>query len=371
VNILYISMFSDIGGGEISLLTLINNLDRRQYNPVVACYNDGPFIRRLQAEKINYVFLRRSSFFSNFSLIFRLVIFMKQNAIDLMHVNGLDIRAAAASAISGVPMVGHLRVIYRFGWVDRLSGRLSRAIIMVSRAVREHFCALHADLLKKGVVIPNAVDFPVGLTPADLRKEYHMSADNFLIGIVGRLDAFKGHDVFIEAAAIIRQRLPNVRFMIVGETAVTEPVKVAYLSRIRALIKQKQLEAEVIFTGFRQDALMVMAGLDILMVPSHRDCQVGDIKSEGFGRVAVEAMAVGVPVIVSRSGGLPEIVEDKVSGLVVEPADAQGFAEAALMLLEDRQKREAMVEAGKKRFAALYTAPMHARSVERVYEGIL
>ncbi len=370
MNILYISMFSHIGGGEISLLTLINNLDRSKFTPYVVCYEYGPFIRRLQENKINFVIIRRTSCLANFTLVVRLASFIKKNAINLIHVNGLDIRAAAAAALAGVPMVGHLRVIYPFSWVDRLSGRLARRVIMVSQAVRKHFCIKSAALYQKGIVIPNAVDLSAGLVPVDLRQEYHLAADSLLIGIVGRFDAFKGHDVFIEAAACLKQRGVIAKFILIGETVVSKQPQIEYLADVRRLIEQRGLTDDVIFTGFRPDVLNVIAGLNMLIVPTQKDCTRSYIRTEGFGRVAVEAMAVGVPVIVSRAGGLPEIVEDGVSGLVVEPADARGFADAALSLLEDPGKREAIVANARQRFEALYTAPVHARAVEKIYESI-
>lgn len=369
-NILYVSPFSHIGGGEVSLLTVINNLDRARFSPSLVCYEDGPFIERAKNAGIKVIVFRRSGLISEFSIVRKLASYIRANDIRIVHVNSLDIRAGIAAWLAGVPSIGHLRVTFPFTWRDRFFVRLSVAIIAVSGSVADGFLKNSPAYRSKFVIIPNAVDLPHEVRPAPLRKEFGIPNDAPLVGITGRMDPIKGYGVFIDAAAIVRKSVPAARFVIISAPAHGHQEEERYAESLKRQALSAGLGDSCIFAGFRDDVLNALAALSVLVVPSVTVRKGRGIAFEGFGRVAVEAMAVGVPVVSSGSGGLKEIVEDGVSGVIVPEGDAAATAAAVIELLRDPGKANAIRMAAKNRFDARYSLKSIA-ALGDLYDRIL
>jgi glycosyltransferase involved in cell wall biosynthesis len=168
------------------------------------------------------------------------------------------------------------------------------------------------------------------------------------VGVVGRLVPEKGVDVFLQAAALVLAVVPQARFLVVGDG----PVR-ADLERQAAGLG---IADRVTFTGFRADAPQVIAGLDLLAVPS---------RSDGSPLVVCEAMAAGVPVVASRVGGLPDLVADGRTGLLVGPGRSEELARALVSLLLDPTAADELGTRSRE-VAATRT---HAHLVDRM-EGI-
>ena len=362
-KILYVSPFSHIGGGEISILTVIANLNKRELHPILVCYEDGPFVEKARRSGIETIVFRRAGLMSEFSIIWKLVRYIKEKKICLVHVNSLDIRAGIAAWLAGIPFIGHLRVIFPFTWRDRLFVRLSIFTIAVSEAAADEFCKYSEVYRNKFIVIPNAADIPPEVRAAPLRSEFNIPAPAVLVGMAGRMDPFKGHTVFIDAAALIKKGAPETWFFIIGGASPGKGNEAEYLEMLKKRIKGLGLTDNFIFTGFRDDILSVIAALDVMVVPSCVIRKGAGIVAEGFGRVAIEAMAVGVPVVSSDAGGLKEIIEPGVSGVLVPTGDSAAVAEAVIGLLRDRKKADAIRAAAKSRFEALYSP----RSLDKLY----
>ena len=364
IKVLYVSPFSHIGGGEISILTVINNLDKNRFSASLVTYGEGPFAEMARRRGIDTAVIRRSGPLSEISVITNLIAYIRQKDIDIVHVNSLDIRAGVAARLAGVPCVGHLRVIFPLTWRDRLFVRLSRVTIAVSKAAVDYFCEGASGYGKKFIVMPNMVDVPAEVKPAPLRSEFGIPEGAPLIGMAGRMDPFKGHNVFIDAAAIIKNDIPDARFFIVGGPSEGDAAEEEYFKQQKARADSAGMGDSIVFTGFRPDILNVIAALDVLVVPSRVIKKPRGISTEGFGRVAIEAMALGVPVVSSDAGGLKEIVRDGVSGIVVASDDPLAAARAVTGLLGDRERAAAVKSAAKRQFDELYSL----KSIEKIEE---
>jgi glycosyltransferase involved in cell wall biosynthesis len=369
-RVLYVSPFSHIGGGEISVLTVIDNLERARFSPSLICYEDGAFVERAREHGIETAVFRRAGLLSEGSIVRDLVRYIRRSGIRLVHVNSLDIRAGIAARLAGVPCIGHLRVVFPFTWRDRLFVRLSSATIAVSRSVVDEFCKESFSCRSKFIVMPNMVDVPEEVKPAPLRTEFNIPKDAPLVGMAGRMDPFKGHGVFIDAAVMIRKSFPEARFFIIGAPDPGNEGEEAYLEAQKARVRDSGLSDRVIFTGFRKDPLETIAALDVMVIPSRIIRKGAGIATEGFGRVAIEAMAVGVPVVSSDAGGLKEIIEDGVSGILVPMDDVDKTARAVIDLLQDGQKADTIRMSAKKRFDALYSVRAMA-GLQGLYDDIL
>lgn len=370
-NILYISPFSHRGGGEISLLAILKNLDKKRFKLSLVCYAEGFLVEKARELGIDVIVFKRDYLFSNFSILWKLFRYIRKNNIHMVHVNCLDIRAGIAAWLAKVPFVGHLRVVFPFTLRDRLFARLSQKVIAVSNAVVDSFCRRKPSYRHKFIVIPNAVELPDSLNPAPLRGEYDISKNTKLVGSVGRIDPYKGFEYFLIAAAFVKKQRSDVFFFIIGDVAQGDREDMTYLDRLKRQTAELNLQDRLFFTGFREDILKVIKALDILVVPSiviKKDR--GEI-TEGFGRVAIEAMAVGVPVVASKIGGLTGIVEDNVSGMLVPPGNSIAIAEAVLSILANEVKAKALGEAGRKRVEKFFTIQQQADKIKKLYLEIL
>jgi glycosyltransferase involved in cell wall biosynthesis len=190
-------------------------------------------------------------------------------------------------------------------------------------------------------------------SPAGVREELGIPASAPLVVTVANFRRDKGHPYLLEAAALVRHQLPEVRFVLVG----LGPLEAEMRERARRMA----LDGTVVFTGFRQDARRIVAAADVFVLASLR---------EGLPIALLEAMAAGVPPVVTGVGGMPEVVEDGRHGSVVPPADPAALARAVAALLGDPATHRRMAEAARRR-GAEFDIRLAVRRTEQVYGELL
>jgi len=179
----------------------------------------------------------------------------------------------------------------------------------------------------------------------------------FRIGLIGRISPWKGQHIFIQAATLVNKRFPKARFVIVGAALFGEE---QYDKEVRQLPQELGIEHIVEFAGFCKDINLALSNLDLVVHAS--------TKGEPFGQVIIEGMAAGKPVVATNGGGVPEIVEDGKTGILVPMGDATAMAEAICQILESPGRAREMGRKGRDRVAAHFTMDQTARRVEAVYE---
>ncbi len=205
---------------------------------------------------------------------------------------------------------------------------------------------------------------PISPAPAEqaaaARRELGASTGDTLFGIFGRLQRWKGQDVFIEAAKRLAAVEPRARFAVVGGAVFgLEP---EYESLLKRLAGEAGLRSRVVFTGHRTDVARLMAACDVV-------CHATRVP-EPFGMVIVEAMAQGRPVVATRGGGPSEIVVDGVTGLLVAPDDARAMAEAMARFGGDPIFRRETGEAGLRRVIEKFSATVYAEKLVRRLDAV-
>lgn len=359
-----------IGGGPMSLLTLVRNLDRTQYHPILVFLSDGPLPQLLSKEGFEVHILPRKHRLTDPILILKLCRLFKQRRVSLVHVNSLDIRAGLAAFICNIPLIGHLRVIFPFTGVDRLFVRMAACVISVSDAVKNHFCKNHPSLCARFTTVPNSVNIPENLPPADIRKELHLLPNARIVGAVSRIDPWKGLHTFVEMAGKLK-RHPDLYFLLLGGVDQADPDAVAYNAHLQTLVADLGLATRFFFLGFRSDALGIIREMDVLAVSSRVLQTSTGLKTEGFGRVIVEAMALGVPVVATRVGGIPEIIEPGISGLLIPPDDPGAMAQSVESILTNPILSQKLSDGGRRRFQAHYHIRTHIRQIQACYQRVL
>jgi glycosyltransferase involved in cell wall biosynthesis len=356
-----------IGGGQRSLLLILEKLNKKRFKPFLICPSEGDFTDKAEKLGIETTIiktrsLKRLNFFSNAATIFKLIKFIKQKNIDLIHTDAprQTFYTGIAARLAGKPLIWHVRVSDpEENFYDKFLLTLSSKVIAVSKAVRERLEEV-APRSDKFVVIYNGVDlteFSSQLPDKKIKEEFGIEDDLILVGTVGQLIPGKGQDIFLRAAAQVSKLFPNVKFIIVGDG------NEAYRKKLEDLSKELRIAEKVIFTGFREDIPQIMSSLDIFVLSS--------TNLEGFSRVILEGMASRKPVIASRVGGNPEAVEDGKTGIIVPPEDPAPLADAILELVKNEDKRSQMGEAGRRRVEKLFSIEKNIAQIEKLYEELL
>lgn len=372
IHVLYITAQGNIlGGGEVSLLNLLKYLNRVRFTPFMVFSSEGSFFEmaremNLKTKLIALKPLRKLHLFSFIRGVARLFFFVRKEKIDIIHSNAAasreSIAGALAARLAGVPFIYHARVLESSKGIERFLGKLSKKIIATSEKVKEKFSFVKDK--NKLVKILNAVDLsefdPQTRGGEKAREEFQIDRAEKIIGAVGRLYPLKGLEVFLNAAYEVVKRISKTRFLIIGDDASSSGYK-------EKLVKQAEelgIKGKVLFTGFRQDIPELFSLMDIFVLPSLEGY-------EAFGRVVIEAMAMEKPVIATRSGGVPEIIDEGVTGILVPPANAGELAKSIVSLLENKEKAKKMGLQGRQKVERLYSLRDHLASMENLYLEIL
>jgi len=292
---------------------------------------------------------------------------------DVVHANTAraGLLAASAPAAGGPPLVVSLREPLADNPAGAATQRAlgARAAALVPNSA---YMATTVPIAARATavhVVHNAVDVerfgPAGADRDGIRAELGLGADTPVVGVVGQLTPWKGQADAIEMLALLRRTRPDVVLLVVGsakfDAVATRWDNRAYAQELRDRTAALGLDGAVRFLGERDDVPAVMSALDVLVMPSWW---------EAFGRVAVEGMALGVPVVASAAGGAPELLRDGVHGHLVPPKDPEAWATAVGGLLDDDARRARLGAAAAGHARETFSPARHAASMLDVYAAV-
>jgi glycosyltransferase involved in cell wall biosynthesis len=366
IKIVEIIADSELGGGPEHVLGLLRNLDKDLFECFLIC-PPGHLVN--EARKIGRIDLKTLTISSKFDIkaIFKLrkiieEIRSKDDPFGPIIVHAHGPRAGLIVRflkIAGVRYV-YTEHIHSSGyhlknrcneWLQKrllkyLNGKTD-LIVAVSESVRDFL--INSGLAPKDrvLVIPNAVNF-------DKFKHYkhEPSSKTPVIGAVGNLYKTKGQEYLIKALPAILKRFPLLSLEIIGEGPERK--------NLEALIQKLDLNRHITLLGRRSDVLKHMSQWSLVVLPS---------LVEPFGIVILEAFALGVPIVASRVGGIPEIIEDGKQGLLVQPGDEDAISEAVIEILENERRADKMAEQGAKR-ARDFDWENIVKNYEKLYSGL-
>jgi glycosyltransferase involved in cell wall biosynthesis len=284
--------------------------------------------------------------------------------VDLIHVNSYvpGNYARLAGALMQVPIIiDHWHGFTRFNdkrrLICRLLGRFTDLSIAVSQGVKDYLlkeCGLDPARVR---VVHNGVDIAAidaARPGSEVRRVLGLPDEARVLGLVGRLDHWgKGHRELFEAMALLKDRHPCQALIVGGGRREDE---------VGALAASLGLADAVHFLGQRQDVPDLLHAMDIFVLPSY---------SEGVSLALLEAMAAGLPVIASRVGGLPEVVEDEVTGLLIPPRDAAALARALTRLLGDPAWAKALGDRARRHVRENFSLERLGREINEIYEKLV
>ena len=374
-RVMQLALTLDIGGLEMLVFDLVRKLDRRKYEPIVCCLQTGPLAEKIERAGIRLVYMEKRPGL-DCALILRLARLIKRERIDILHSHnkGVHLYGALAAQMAGIPLI-HTRhgrnllndgnvssrfTLLRKGLVNRLLYSLTDLTVAVSYDSRK--IALKQDRVceEKVITIHNGVDvqkYARNLGNEQIRRmkqDMGIYEDDFIIGIVARLSPEKDHNILLEAFAIVYNKIRDIKLVIVGDGSLKEKL----IKKALAL----ELDSNVFFLGTREDIPEILKLFDVFVLSSY---------TEGIALTLLEAMSAGLPVIATNVGGNPEVVLDKVTGLLAPPRDPCKLADAIMQIASNREDAERMGRAGKKRVAEHFSLQRMVKEYEEAYDSLI
>lgn len=354
-------------------MTLMRNLDPDRYVPRLVTSGRGLLTKAASKYGIETTvqtfpcFSRRKPWVYFWS-IYNFARMVAQKNVSLIHTNdpGAASQVMWVSKWKGVPYVAHVRD-YRHAWSAPNQVRFlhqARFVIANSKAISRYFIGLGVPSSHIRVVY-NPVDVAVYSQPVCLEQKkgframFEIPNEALLIGIIGQVQEIKGQQDLIMAAPEILKRFPGTHFLIAGSTFDEKACE--YERHLRRLILKLRLTDRFHLVGFQEDVRLVLQTMDVLVVPSW---------CEPFGRVVVEGMAAGCPVIGTNKGGIPEIIDNGVNGLLIQPQNPAEIARSVTLLAENVVLKSKFISRGRVT-AKRFNVSAHVNAVQTLYNTVL
>jgi glycosyltransferase involved in cell wall biosynthesis len=373
ISLLKFLTYFYLGGTERQVMNLATGIDPKQFDLHMGCNGKvGELLGEATALGIPVNEYAIDSLYNVGSLKarFRLARYFREQSIEIAHSYGFysNLFAIPAARLARVPVV--IASIRDCGETltpmqkraQRMFCSMADCILANAEGVRrwlirEGYPASKIQVIRNGIVGPAAAIAGGG---SWLRQEFGLAPDARLIAVCSRLNPMKGLEYFLDAAAVVAQTHADVHFMIVGGNGHRSDG--TYQGELEQYAASRGLGNRVIFTGFRTDVARMLPEIDISVLPS---------LSEGLSNSLLEAMAAGVPVIATRVGGTPELVDDGTTGLLVPPRDSAALAQAMTHLLDNPQTAKRLGDAGRSFVMARFSIEKMVADTQALYVKLL
>lgn len=380
-KILYLHAGAELYGADIVLLELLKNLDKNKFEPYVVLPCDGPLVNKLRenniwVEVIEYPILRRKYFnpkgifnyakdYLTYSKKINEIVKMKN--IDTIHTNTMAVlEGIYIKQKSKLPLVWHIHEIivnpkFMNKFLSYLIAKNADEIVTVSNAVKRHLES--TGYFKKEIrVIYNGVDNKVFSPQNDsdyIRSEFNIPKDSKIVGMIGRVNAWKGQKDFLNAMEVVLDKYPNVYAMLVGGVFEGEEWRITELQEIIDNMKNKD---RVIFSDYRKDTKNIYALYDIFVLPS--------TNPDPLPTVVLESMASGKPIVGYKHGGICEMVKHGYNGLLAQVGNSEDLASKISQILSDELLEKNMSKNSLIRQNEMFSLNSYIKNFEIIYEQI-
>lgn len=366
-NILHLVLDADIGGLQFVVFNLLKSIDRAKYRPFLGCLlNTKPLESAFKGIDVQFISLNKPANLDVF-LPFKLAKILKEKDISLIHTHntGPYLYGAIAARLAGVPVIIHTEHGRTFPDKKRLMRAekilsiFTNQIISVSNILKQNLMRYENISSNKIRVVHNGIDVdrfcrrPSHEAKA-IKKELGFEPDDFIIGNVARLDTVKDHENLIKAYAVVQEKVPQAKLLIIGEG----PLK----NEIVKLVNELEISQNVTFLSARKDIPELLNVIDIFVLSS---------RNEGISLTLLEAMASERAVIATEVGGNKEIIQHRLNGFLVPPSDFIKLSGAILELLNNKDLAMNLAIEARKTILMKFSVSAMTRQYEEVYAKYL
>jgi glycosyltransferase involved in cell wall biosynthesis len=377
IKVLHIHTLPVISGSGINTFLSMRGMDKGFYKMELAVAPRGPLIGLVREHGMRVRtfkhFVQPLDPFRDLLALLDLTAFLRNEGYHLIHTHNskAGFIGRLAGKWAGVPVSVH--TVHGFAFHDqeppwrqalfrnleRLAGHWCDKMIFISQPLIDWALREGVTNESKVVKIYSGIELdhfhPVSAEEKrKIRKKWGINQKDAVIGMVSKLWEGKGHEILIRAFQEIKKEIKEARLVIVGEGYLHDPLV--------SLVDRLGLTDSVLFTGFQMDVFEIIATFDVTVLPSF---------FEGMGRVLLEAMAMEKPVVASRVGGIPDLVEDGVNGFLVSPGKIRELREGLLKVLCDRKLARKLGRQGRKRINDQFSAETMVQSIDKIYRKLL
>ena len=368
-----------MGGAQEHLYSLLTRLDRARYEPHVVSLSEGSTVRRIERAGFAVTVIQEPDDAVAVRAVAEQLRALRPAVLHshMFRAEVVGTRAAVAVADEGRPRPfvvstvhsSRVRSLEDRETLARLTPKMDH-LIAVSRAIADKIAAEG----RRGTpvsVVPNGVDldrYDHQAPCCTLPEEFGFAPGTPIVGVVARLEPEKGHTTLLQAWPEVLRAVPEARLLIVGEGSRTQELAVEAAALGLAgspdapLVGSRGIPADatVVFTGRRDDIPAVTAALDVAVLPSYREAQ---------GLSVLEAMALRRPIVASNVGGIPEMVENGRSGLLVPPGDPAALAAAIVRLLRDHPLADTLARQAHDVVRERFCVELMVRRIADIYDA--
>lgn len=294
----------------------------------------------------------------------RLARVIRAAAADVVHLgNGLraNYDAYLACRLTRTPCLCHVKGFEKYGERERRAAASVDALVSMTKAVDDH-CRASGVRAKRNLVIYDALDegaYRPSRSAAAVRAELGIAPDALVAGVAGNIQEWKGQLVLVEAMRAVASAFPGCRALIIGGT---HRAGGGYAQQLDRRVLELGLADHVMKTGFRSDIADVMNALDVVVHTS--------VRPEAFGRVILEGMLLGKPVVATNAGGVPELIEDGDTGFLTEPGDASALSRRLIELFGDASLRRDMGQRAQTWARQQFALDRHVAAFTELYTSL-
>lgn len=377
-RILYLHAGAELYGADIVMLELIKGLNKKEYKPFVILPNDGELVKKLCDENVeviveNYPILRRKYFnvkgiidychnYIKYSK--KIIKYINENKIDILHVNtSAVLEGCYIKKKTGIKTIWHIheillkpKIVSKF--IYKAIARCADEVVCVSDAVKKHFEKITKRYDSK--VIYNGVDnkkFNNDIDCKYLREEFKITENEIVIGMIGRINAWKGQNDFIEAMELVLEKIPNSKALMVGGVFEGQEWRKKELEN---KIKTSKFFDRIILSDFRKDSANIHNLIDIFVLPS--------TNPDPLPTVILESMACGKPIVAYKHGGVCEMVKDGFNGYLVEVCNIIDMANKIINIANNEEIRKIMGKNSIQRQKEFFSLNAYINNFERIYK---
>lgn len=365
-TILHIIDTTGPGGAETVFIDLATMLPKGKYRPVVVIRGKGWVYEELCRRGVESTLLDAKGSF-NWRYLLKLCQLIRREQVDLIqsHLLGSNVYSSLAGLMTRTPVVATFHGAVDIGEKERLKGLKFGAMNMGADCVVAVSDSLRSDIIGrtpirayKIQVVYNGIktsDFQLARSDS-LRQRFGWGKDEIIVGSLGNIRSAKGYDILLQAASQLKKKSSPWRFLIAGQG------KAGLYDRLLSQRAELGLEETVHFLGFNDDPPGFLSNLDLFLLSS---------TSEGFSIATIQAMASGLPVIVTRSGGPEEIVTHGETGWMIEAGNPTAIVAALEKLAADPALGHQLANAGKTHALANFDIEAMLAAYERIYKDLL